>query len=113
MVADSLRAGMMTETSVPSASGASERLGRLLAKRNRLANGTSQRRAGRRSVVATTVSAVLLLLRLAHQGIELLLQNFQLPLDLSAVVLGAGGGHAILGEQRRDQRVGVAHDRHR
>ena len=41
-----------------------------------------------------------------------MLQRVELPLHLGAVVLGAGGRHAVLGEERGDQRVGISHHRH-
>ena len=44
---------------------------------------------------------------LLDDGVQLLLEGAQLPLDLGGILLGVEHGDAVLGEERGHQRVGI------
>src|SRR5215207_11273313 len=103
MVSDSLRAGMMTETSGPSTGAMSLRLGRRSASRTSAANGASHGSAGSSSV--TDMRPAGRLARGLLGPAQLLLDGVQLALDFDGIVVGDEDGDAVLGEERRDQRI--------
>src|SRR5262245_23470457 len=110
IVAALFLAGTMTLTKRPEASGNLARSGPRRAKWVRPSSGPSQGRAGHNEAGLIVRKPGLALPGL-DQGAELELERVQLPLHFGAVILAAGGRHAVLGEQRRHQGIGVSHDR--
>ena len=50
---------------------------------------------------------------MSHYRLQLSLDQLQLSFDVVVIEIGVGGGYAVLREEGRDQRIGVAHDGHR
>src|SRR3954462_6762719 len=98
MFAASLRAGTMTDTNMPPARGASLRLGFRRARRGRVKKGRSQGSAGRRSASCWRGTGAPPLFELLGDGLELLLQDIELALDIADIVIRAERGHAVLRE---------------